>query len=289
MSSQDKLVVIDGNALVHRAWHALPPLATKSGKIVNAVYGFMLVFLKVLKDLKPTHCVVTFDLPGPTFRHKQFADYKTTRVKQPDELYAQIPVLKEVLSAFRVSVLEVEGYEADDVIGTVSEAASKAALPTIIVTGDLDTLQLVDEHTRVYTLKKGLTDTVVYDAAAVKERYGLNPDELVEYRALKGDPSDNIPGVKGVGEKTAVALIKKFGTIASLYENLEKSKIIKPPLTARLKEILLAHKKEAMMSRDLSEIVRDVPLKISLDNLRRQAPDEGKVVKLFQDLEFKSL
>ena len=158
MSSQDKLVVIDGNALVHRAWHALPPLQTKSGKIVNAVYGFMLVFLKVLKDLKPTHCVVTFDLPGPTFRHKQFADYKATRVKQPDELYAQIPILKEVLSAFRVSVLEVEGYEADDVIGTISEAASKAALPTIIVTGDLDTLQLVDDYTRVYTLKKGLTE-----------------------------------------------------------------------------------------------------------------------------------
>lgn len=289
MSSSEKLIVIDGNALVHRAWHALPPLQTKSGKIVNAVYGFMLIFLKVLKDLKPTHCVVTFDLPGPTFRHEQFAEYKATRVKQPDELYAQIPILKEALQAFRVPVVEAEGFEADDVIGTISAVASKAALPTIIVTGDLDTLQLVDDHTRVYTLKKGLTDTVVYDAAAVKERYGLNPDELVEYRALRGDPSDNIPGVKGVGEKTAAALIKKFGTIADLYENLEKSKIIKPPLTPRLKEILLQHKKEAMMSRELSEIIRDVPLKISLDNFRAQEPDSDRVVKLFQELGFKSL
>src|SRR3989338_1196863 len=289
MSSQDRLVVIDGNALVHRAWHALPPLATKSGKIVNAVYGFLLVFLKVLKDLKPTHCVVTFDLPGPTFRHEQFAEYKATRIKQPDELYARIPILKEVLQAFHVPVVEAEGFEADDVIGTISEVASKAALPTIIVTGDLDTLQLVDDHTRVYTLKKGLTDTIVYDAAAVKERYGLNPEELVEYRALRGDPSDNIPGVKGIGEKTAVALIKEYGTVAQLYESLEKIKTIKPPLTPRLKDILLEHKKEAMMSRELSEIVRDVPISFSLDDFRRQEPNEEKVVKLFQELEFKSL
>src|SRR3989338_8412627 len=172
MPSSEKLIVIDGNALVHRAWHALPPLQTKSGQLVNAVYGFLLVFFKVLKDIKPTHCVVAFDLKGPTFRHEAFEGYKATRVKQPNELYEQIPILKKVLAALRVPVVEAQGYEADDVIGTIASRAEQAQLSTVIVTGDLDTLQLVSDHVTVCTLKKGLSDTVIYDAAAVKVRYG---------------------------------------------------------------------------------------------------------------------
>ena len=285
----NKLIVIDGNALVHRAWHALPPLQTKSGQLVNAVYGFLLVFFKVLKDIKPTHCVVAFDLKGPTFRHEAFEAYKATRVKQPDELYEQIPILKKVLAALRVPVVEAQGYEADDVIGTIASRAEQAQLSTVIVTGDLDTLQLVSDHVAVCTLKKGLSDTIIYDAVAVKARYGLPPQALVEYRALRGDPSDNIPGVKGIGEKTAALLIQKYGTIAKLYQALERSNKVTTPLTPRLRELLLAHKAEAMMSRQLSEIVREVPISISLDDFVRRDPDEATLVPLLQSLEFKSL
>lgn len=289
MTPSKKLAVIDGNALVHRAWHALPPLQTKRGQLVNAVYGFLLVFFKVLKDLKPTHCVVAFDHKGPTFRHKEYAEYKATRVKQPDELYAQIPILKQVLQAMRVTVVEVAGVEADDTIGTITKMASKDKINTFIVTGDLDTLQLIDDFVSVYTLRKGLTDSVEYDRATVQARYGLSPESLVEYRALRGDPSDNIPGVRGIGEKTAIALIKKFGTVNNLYQTLEKSEKISAPLTPRLRDLLLQHKKEAMLSRKLSEIVRQVPIDIIFDDYRMKPPDIEKIVPLFQELEFKSL
>lgn len=289
MPTNQKLIIIDGNALVHRAFHALPPLQTKEGTLVNAVYGFLLVFLKVTKDLKPTHVVVTFDRPGATFRHEAYTAYKATREKKPDELYAQIPIIKTVLEAFRVPVVEADGFEADDVIGTLSRLASEKKLPSIIVTGDLDTLQLVNDYTRVYTLRKGLSDTIIYDATAVQERYGLPPESLVEYRGLKGDPSDNIPGVKGIGEKTASTLIQKFGSVAGLYEVLESGKPIKTPLTPRLKELLLSKKDDAFMSRKLSEIVCDVPLKVSLDDFVVHERDVPTIVKLFQELQFKSL
>ena len=196
------LVLIDAHALIHRAYHALPPLNTGKGELVNAVFGFSSILLKVLKDLAPDYIAATFDLAGPTFRHKEFEAYKATRVKAPDELYAQIGRVKEVLAAFNIPVFAKAGYEADDLLGTISHQlkTKNYKLKTIIVTGDLDTLQLVDENTNVYTLKKGVKDTIMYDEAAVRGRFGgLSPEQMNDYKGLKGDPSDNIPGVPGVG------------------------------------------------------------------------------------------
>lgn len=225
MSKQKTLILIDGHALVHRAFHALPPLNTGGGELVNAVFGFTSILLKVLKDLAPDYIAATFDLAGPTFRHKEFEDYKATRVKAPDELYAQIARVKDVLGAFNIPVYEKEGFEADDVIGTIARQAKKDKVKTIIVTGDLDTLQLVDKDTEVFTLKKGVKDTVFYDEAAVRARFeGLGPEQMVDYKGLKGDPSDNIPGVPGVGEKTAIELLKQYGSLDELYKELENPK-----------------------------------------------------------------
>ena len=224
-----KLILIDGNAIVHRAFHALPALTSAKGVVTNAVFGFTSIFLKMIRDLEPDYIAATFDLAGPTFRHEQFEDYKIHRVKAPDELYRQIPIVKEILGAFGVPVYEKQGYEADDVIGTLASLAKReknGKIQVIIVTGDLDTLQLVDgEKVVVYTMRKGMADTVTYDEKAVWTRYSLKPSQLSDYRGLKGDPSDNIPGVSGIGEKTAAELIQKFGSLDNLYEELAKNKI----------------------------------------------------------------
>lgn len=289
MPKPEKLVIFDGNALLHRAYHALPPLTTKDGTLVNAAYGFTTIFLKVLKELKPTYVAVTFDRKEPTFRHEIFKEYKAQREKKPQELYDQIYIIKDIVAAFGVPIFEAKGYEADDVIGTVTKKAGAAGLETLVVTGDLDTLQLVDEYTSVYTLRKGLADTITYTPALVYERYGLKPEQLVEYRALKGDPSDNIPGVKGIGEKTAVELIKKFKNITDLYVALKKNDAQTKKLSPRLRELLLTSEKEAKLARQLSEIVRDVPLDFSPDACRLQGFDLPRIAELFHALEFKSL
>lgn len=288
MPQREKFIIFDGNALLHRAYHALPPLTTKDGTLVNAAYGFASIFLKVLKELKPQYVAVTFDRKEPTFRHKAFKEYKAQREKKPQELYDQIPIIKDIVSAFGVHVFEAKGFEADDVIGTLTKRAEEQ-VDCIIVTGDLDALQLISEHTQVYTLRKGLTDTVMYDEAAVEERYGLKPGQLVEYRALKGDPSDNIPGVHGIGEKTAAILIQKFGSIAELYQALEASDERAKSLSEKTRELLLNSRDQADLARSLSEIVRDVPLEFNLDDCRLRAFNMNKLVELFHALEFKSL
>jgi len=218
------LVLIDSNALIHRSFHALPPLTSPSGEIVNAVYGFTAVLLKMLKELKPDYVAAAFDLPEPTFRHKEYKEYKATRKKAPEELYLQIPKVKEVLAAFGIPVYEKAGFEADDIIGTIAFAAEKKAdIKTVIVTGDTDTLQLVDKNTAVYGLRKGVSDIAIYDEKAVEEKFeGLKPNQMNDYKGLKGDVSDNIPGVPGVGEKTALELVKRFGSMEKLYAALEK-------------------------------------------------------------------
>lgn len=215
-----KFIIIDGNALLHRAWHALPPLFTKKGELINVVYGFTMIFLRVLKELKPTHFVVTFDKKAPTFRHEIFKEYKAQRIKQSDEFYNQIPRVKELLEAFNIPIFEKEGYEADDLIGTIATQLTiiNPLIEIIIVTGDLDLLQLIDKNINVCTLKKGITETIIYDEKAVKERYGLEPKQMIDFKALRGDPSDNILGVKGIGEKTATDLLKNFGTLEKIYE-----------------------------------------------------------------------
>lgn len=284
--SKEKFVIIDGNALVHRAFHALPPtMSTKDGEIVNAVYGFTMILLKVIKDLEPNYMAVTFDLAAPTFRHKEYIEYKANRVKQVDELYQQFPRVKEVVKAFDIPIYEQEGFEADDVIATLVRDKAVEKIQSIIVTGDMDTLQLVDENTEVYTMHKGISDTMVYDIKKVKERFdGLSPEQMVDYKALRGDPSDNIPGVKGIGEKGAISLLKKFKTLENLYQNLESNKI-----SDRYRQLLADQKKEALMSKKLATMVDNVPIDFSLNNTKVKNFDTNKVIPLFQELEFKSL
>ncbi len=284
-----KLVLIDGNALIHRAYHALPPLMTKKGELVNAVYGFSSVLFKVIKDLKPDFILATFDLKGPTFRHEEYKEYKATRVKAPDELYAQIDRVKEMVRAMNIPIYEKEGFEADDVIGTmVRQSENPPAggrindVENIIVTGDLDTLQLVSPKTQVYALRKGISDTVLYDEAAVKERYGLLASQMIDYKGLRGDQSDNIPGVKGIGEKTAVALLQKYQTLENVYTRLAEIK-------GAVKDKLERDKMLAFMSKKLATIVKDVPLELDFKQAVTREFDRQKLVALFQELNFFSL
>jgi DNA polymerase-1 len=284
---KQKLVIIDGNALIHRAYHALPPLTIKSGEMVNAVYGFASILLRVLKDLKPDFVVATFDLAAPTFRHKQYKEYKATRVKADQELYDQIPRVKELVRSFNIPIYEKEGYEADDLIGTICQKVK--GKEKVIVTGDLDTLQLVDEETFIYTLRKSVADTIIYDQSAIKQRYGLAADQMIDYKSLRGDPSDNIPGVPGVGEITASKLIKDFGSLDNLYEEIKKETSRAQKLKDKVKEKLVKYKKDALMSRELATIKKDVPIKFKLEETATKKYDRNKVVNLFQELEFRSL
>jgi DNA polymerase-1 len=279
------LVIIDGNAILHRAWHAMPPLQTKDGRIISAAYGFTTMLMKVMKDLKPTHLAVTFDLPGGTFRHEAFTAYKAQRVKQPQELYDQIPMVKDVLAGFGIPVFEKEGFEADDVIGTLSKKAPKDA-EVVIVTGDLDTLQLVDDRTKVYTQRKGMSDIVVYDAAAVKARYGLSPSQLIDYKAMRGDTSDNLPGLHGIGEKGASELLQKYGDIDGIYKALKKQPNDFKP---RVLKALTDGEKDVPLSKELVTIVRDVPFKFDFEKTKLGEPDLKRLKTVFQDLEFKTL
>lgn len=286
------LVLIDANALIHRSFHALPPLTAPSGEIVNAVYGFTMVLLKMLKDLKPDYVAAAFDLPEPTFRHKEYKEYKVTRKKAPEELYLQIPKVKEILGAFGIPVYEKAGFEADDVIGTAASLAKKKfGVKTIIVTGDMDTLQLVDKDTSVYGLRKGISDIALYDEKAVEEKFeGLKPGQLNDYKGLKGDVSDNVPGVPGVGEKTALTLIKRFGSIERLYQALEKGESLEFIRGGeKLAENLLKNKDQAFFSKKLVTLRLDAPVDFDLEKCRLGALDTEKISRVFRELGFKSL
>ena len=287
------LILIDANALIHRSFHALPPLTAPSGEIVNAVYGFTMVLLKMLKDLKPDYVVAAFDLPEPTFRHEEYREYKATRKKAPDELYAQIPKVKEILGAFGIPIYEKAGFEADDIIGTIIEKVKiqNSKVKSIIVTGDTDTLQLVGKNTAVYGMRKGISDTVIYDEKAVEEKFeGLKPTQLNDYKGLKGDPSDNIPGVPGVGEKIALELIKRFGSIEGLYRALEKGESLEFMRGGKkLAETILKNKEQALFSKKLVTLRLDAPIEFDLEKSRQTQLDIGKIGRIFRELGFYSL
>ena len=288
--TEPKLIVIDGNALVHRSFHALPQtMMTKDGEMTNAVYGFIGFLIKAIRELRPEYVVLTMDMKGPTFRHKKFKAYKAKRVKAPQELYDQIPRVKELAKAFDIPVFEKSGFEADDLIGTIVNKVD-GAVEKIILTGDNDTLQLVNEHTKVYSMSRGITESIIYDKHLVMSRFGISPDQVIDYKALRGDPSDNIPGVRGVGEKTAVVLLNKFKTLDKIYAEVKKNSraiqgIVKPRIIGLLKE----YKKEAYLSQDLATIKCDVPLKFDLEKTRFRTYNQEKVVKFFSEMEFKSL
>ncbi|MGI6373923.1 MAG: DNA polymerase I [Patescibacteria group bacterium] len=283
-----KLIIIDGHALIHRSFHALPPtLRTKSGQLVNAVYGFSSFLLKALKEFSPDYVVLTLDKPGPTFRHEVYEEYKATRVKAPDELYEQIPLVKEVAQAFNIPILELTGFEGDDLIGTICELTkSQTDLTKIIITGDLDTLQLVGPQVKVYTMSRGLNDSVLYDEAKVQERYGLTASQIIDYKALRGDVSDNIPGVKGIGEKTAQELLATFGSLAGVYQAVAKND---PRLKPRILGLLQTHQADAFLSQELATINLQAPIKFSLPAQVFAEFSKDQVFTLFSRLEFKSL
>lgn len=281
MKSRKKIVVFDGHALVHRGYHAIPYLTTKDGTPTNAVYGFTMMMLLALREIRPDYAIVAWDAPGKTFRHDQFKDYKATRVKAPDELYAQMPLTKDVVSAFNIPLIESAGYEADDIIGTLTKNYEKSH-DVVVVTGDLDELQLVSDTVSVYTMRKGFTDTFMYDPAAVHERYGVTPEEFIVYKALKGDSSDNIPGVAGIGDKGATELVEKYKTLDNMYKHLDE---IKPALAKKLE----AGKDNAYLSLELSTIKRDVDIQFKLQDAALHEYDRKKVFDLFHKLEFKSL
>ncbi len=291
-ASHKKLfLIIDGHALIHRAWHALPPMQTKSGLVVHGAYGFTTIMLNAIKKFSPDFMAVTFDLSGGTFRNELYAAYKATREKKPDELYAQVDSIRKILKAMEIPVFSVQGFEADDVIGTLALKAEEQSkeVDTVIVTGDLDTLQLVDDRTKVFTLRKGMSDTVVYDIAAVKERFGFKPLQLIDYKALRGDPSDNIPGVKGIGEKTGTELIAEFGSVKKLYESLEKNDKKAQALKSGVREKLVAHKADALMALDLCRIRRDVEIDFNLKECAFHPVTREKVSAVFTDFEFMKL
>ena len=286
-----RIIIIDGNAIIHRAYHALPPMTTKSGVMVNAVYGFTSMLLKVWKDLQPNCIAVTFDMAGPTFRHVQYKAYKATRVKADQALYDQIPLVHEVVESFGLPIYEKKGYEADDVIGTIVKNLEKEKdMEVFIVTGDMDTLQLVSDKAKVYTLRKGISDVVVYDAAAVKARFGFGPEKMVDYKALRGDTSDNIPGVPGIGEKTATELILKFGSVENVYKQLKNKEKIAKELKPGVIVKLESGEASAKMSKELSTIDCAVPdLKFDFKHCEIKEFDKEKINHLFQKFEFVSL
>src|SRR3989339_538439 len=281
--SHKRLFLIDGNSLTYRAFYALPDtMRTASGLTTNAVYGFTTMLLKLL-DEQPDFVAIAFDRPEPTFRHQEYKEYKATRQKAPPTLHEQIPYVKEVARTFGLPIFEVAGFEADDIIGTLAKLAEKKGIEATIISGDLDPLQLDSDQIKVLTTRKGLTDTVLYGAKEVKERYGLEPGQLIDYKALKGDTSDNIPGVPKVGEKTAVELLKEFGTLDNIYQSLDKIK--KPALRESLKNNLAL----AELSKKLGTIVTSAPIEIDFEKCRRGAINWSKVVPLFEKFEFESL
>ncbi|MFA4998617.1 MAG: 5'-3' exonuclease H3TH domain-containing protein [Candidatus Paceibacterota bacterium] len=286
---KEVLVIIDSNSIIHRAYHALPPLTTKKGELVNAVYGFLLVFLKAVKDFHPEFIAAAFDLPFPTFRHKKYDEYKAKRPPTPEDLRSQMSVVKEFLKVFSVPIFEKEGYEADDIVGTIAQksARTRKSLEIIILSGDLDSLQLVGPRTKVYALKKGIKDVILYDEEQVKERFqGLSPEQILDFKSLRGDPSDNIPGVKGIGEKTAIELLSKFGSLENIYKKIEKTP---GDFKKNTKELLVEYKDQAFLSKFLVQLEKNVPIDFNLENCMWLDFNEKEASHLLEKFEFYSL
>jgi DNA polymerase I len=279
-----KLFLIDGNAIIHRAFHAIPHFSTSKGELINAVYGFSSMLLNIINNQTPEYIAVSFDRPAKTFRHKEYKEYKATRTKAPDELYAQIPRIKEVVKTFNIPIYEIDGFEADDVLGTLARQAEEAPdeLSTYIVTGDMDTLQLVTDKTSVFAPHKGFKESIIYTPNKVLAKHGLSPSQIIDYKALKGDSSDNIPGVPGIGEKTAVTLLQKYKTLDSTYEHLDE-------IVGAVHDKLADNREQAYLSKRLATIVLDVPVELEIGECKTHKFDQAALIALFEELEFKSL
>jgi len=283
MDNRKKFILVDGQGLLYRAFYALPQLTTTYGQVVNAAYGFTMILIRLLEEEKPEYMVITFDTPVPTFRHKEFKEYKAHRKKMPDELISQIPLIREIIDNYNIATCSKEGYEADDVIGTLAKEAEKRDCDTIIVTGDKDAFQLISPHTKIMTTIKGVTEVKIYDEEGIRKKYGVDPKKIVDILALKGDSSDNIPGVPGIGEKTAVALIKEFGSVENILSNTDN--ISKKSLREKIKK----YKDQIKISKMLATIIREVPIKYDFDSFKVKQPNYEELWKIFKKLEFKNL
>jgi len=279
---RDKLLLIDGNSIVFRAFYAMPPLTNAGGLHTNAVFGFTTMLLKVLEEERPTHLLVAFDAGKTVFRHEGFAEYKGGRQKTPPELSEQFPLLKELLDAFSISRCELPGYEADDIIGTLTRQAEEQGIEAVVVSGDKDMLQLASERTTVLLTRKGVSETERYTPAAIGEKYGLEPLQIIDLKGLMGDTSDNIPGIPGVGEKTALKLLAEYGSVEQVLEHADAIK-------GKLGENVRGHKESAKMSKELATILREIPLEQSWEGLAWEGYDEAALLAAFRRLEFKSL
>ncbi|MBR5313796.1 MAG: DNA polymerase I, partial [Clostridia bacterium] len=269
-----KMLVIDGNSILNRAFYGIRPLTTKEGLHTNAIYGFVNILLKNMQTVEPEYCAVAFDLKAPTFRHKQYSEYKAGRHATPEELLMQMPYAKQVAKALGFVVLEKEGYEADDILGTLARMGDESGVETYVLTGDKDSLQLISDNTRV--LLAGNQDTVVFDRNKFFEKYTIQPEQFVDLKALMGDSSDNIPGVAGVGEKTAIKLIAAEGSLENLYTDIESKDI-----TASLKQKLITSKDMAFLSQFLARIETHVPLELSVEDIEYKGYENELLVELF--------
>ncbi|MBM6991074.1 MAG: DNA polymerase I [Mobilibacterium timonense] len=277
----EKLIIIDGNSLLFRGYFAMRPMVTKDGVYTQGVYAFVNMLSRILQEGEPDYIAVAFDMRKPTFRHEIYKDYKGGRQKTPPELLAQIPIMKRVLEAMNIKVMELETYEADDIIGTVTADAEKAGIESLIISGDKDELQLIGPHTRVMINKKGVTDFDIYDTDAMQERYGLTPERFIDLKGLMGDSSDNLPGIKGVGEKKGLALLEEYGTVEGVIEHSDEIK-------GKLGENVREHKEDALMTKKLATIKRDVPIQYDFSELKYTDPDYESLIKIYQELQFNS-
>ena len=285
-----KLILFDAHAIIHRAYHALPEFATSSGEPTGALYGLSTMLIKIIGELKPDYLIACFDLPGPTHRHEAYETYKAGRAKTDDKLVLQLERAKDIFTAFGIPIYSHPGFEADDIIGTIVHKAKElkiknCKLEIIIASGDMDALQLVrGKEVQVYTLKKGINDTILYDEKKVINRFGFPPALLVDFKGLRGDPSDNIKGVRGIGEKTATDLIVKFGTIENIYKNIRKTDV-----SDRIKNLLLESKEDALFSKTLATIRTDAPIHFVLPPEWKKNLELDKLLNLFQELEFRTM
>ena len=282
-TKRKKLMVIDGHAMIHRAFHAVPEdLTTKKGEVVNATFGFTSILIKGLTDIKPDYIAMTFDRPSPTFRHVAFPEYKAHRPTLPDIMRPQFGRIRQIVEAFGIPIYEKDGYEADDIIGTLSVQATQQGVDTVILTGDMDTLQLVNEHVQVLVAKRGISEVVEYDEAQVMARYGLPPEKLPDFKGLVGDTSDNIPGVRGIGEKTASRLLNEYGDLEGVLAHIDD-------LTPKEQRLLRDQMEQARQSKELATIRLDAPVQLDLEACRVGQVRREQVVELFRELEFRTL
>jgi DNA polymerase-1 len=280
--SMGKLILIDGNSIASRAFYALPLLSNSGGLHTNAVYGFTTMLLKLMEEEQPSHFLVAFDAGKVTFRHKDYQEYKGGRAKTPPELSEQFPLMKELLEAFRIAQFELPGYEADDIIGTLTRMADEEGMEVLVVTGDKDMLQLASEHVTIALTRKGISEVELYDPARIREKYGLDPRQIIDLKGLMGDSSDNIPGIPGVGEKTALKLLHEYGSVEEVLAHAGEMK-------GKMKEKIGEHAESARMSKALATIFREVPLELGWDELKYDGFDGQAVASMFRKLEFKSL